>query len=69
MESRSRLSPPASFSSHKGPVSNTRVVAAEKLAPGRPGCTDYRIALILLGVAVALRPDLAMVLRASGHSM
>ncbi len=46
------------------------VVAAEKLAPrGEWVARATGLALILLGVAVALRPDLAMVLRASGHSM
>jgi predicted metal-binding membrane protein len=47
----------------------TAVVAAEKLLPG--GEWIARIAggaLVLLGVAVALRPDLVMALR-SGHPM
>ncbi len=46
------------------------VVAAEKLsARGEWIARATGLALILLGGAVALRPDLAMVLRASGHSM
>jgi predicted metal-binding membrane protein len=45
-------------------------VAAEKLLPG--GAWTARgvgIALVLLGLAVALRPDLAMALRAGAQSM
>jgi predicted metal-binding membrane protein len=45
-------------------------VAAEKLLPG--GAWIARgagIALVLLGLAVALRPDLALALRAGAHSM
>jgi predicted metal-binding membrane protein len=45
-------------------------VAAEKLLPG--GARMARgigVALVLLGLAVALRPDVATALRAGGHSM
>ena len=45
-------------------------VAAEKLLPG--GIWIARgvgVALVLLGLAVAIRPDLAIALRAGGHSM
>ena len=46
------------------------VVAAEKLLPrGEWIARVTGVVLILLGVAVAWRPDLVMVLRAGGHSM
>ena len=46
------------------------VVAAEKLLPyGECIARVTGVALVLLGVAVAVRPDLAMALRAGGHSM
>jgi predicted metal-binding membrane protein len=46
------------------------VVAAEKLLPyGEWIARLTGVALILLGVAVAVRPHLAMALRASGHAM
>jgi predicted metal-binding membrane protein len=45
-------------------------VAAEKLAPGGPWIArGLGAALVLLGLAVAFRPDLALALRAGGHSM
>jgi predicted metal-binding membrane protein len=46
------------------------VVAAEKLLPyGEWIARLTGVTLILLGVAVAIRPHLAMALRASGHAM
>ena len=46
------------------------VVAAEKLLPrGEWIARTTGIALVLLGLAVAIRPSLAAVLRAGGHSM
>jgi predicted metal-binding membrane protein len=46
------------------------VVAAEKLLPhGEWIARVTGVALVLLGVAVAIRPPLALVLRSSGHSM
>jgi predicted metal-binding membrane protein len=45
-------------------------VAAEKLLPGgRWIARGVGVALVLLGFAVALRPGVAMALRAGGHSM
>jgi predicted metal-binding membrane protein len=45
-------------------------VAAEKLLPGGNWIArGIGVALVLLGLAVAIRPDLAMALRAGGHSM
>jgi predicted metal-binding membrane protein len=45
-------------------------VAAEKLLPGgRWIARGVGVALVLLGLAVAIRPDVAMALRAGGHSM
>ena len=45
-------------------------VAAEKLLPGGSWIArGVGVALVLLGLAVAIRPDLAMALRAGGHSM
>ena len=46
------------------------VVAAEKLVPrGEWIAWVTGVALVLLGLAVAVRPDLAVVLRAGGHAM
>jgi predicted metal-binding membrane protein len=46
------------------------IVAAEKLLPHPEWITRVTgLALMLLGVAVALRPDLALVLRGGGHAM
>ena len=46
------------------------VVAAEKLLPrGEWIARTTGLALVLLGIAVALRPTLAVALRAGGHSM
>src|SRR5712691_8596556 len=46
------------------------VVAAEKLLPrGEWIARTTGVALVLLGVAVAVRPSLAVMLRAGGHSM
>jgi predicted metal-binding membrane protein len=46
------------------------VVAAEKLLPrGEWIARTTGVALVLLGVAVAVRPSLAVALRAGGHSM
>ena len=46
------------------------VVAAEKLLPrGEWIARTIGVALVLLGVAVAVRPGLALVLRVGGHSM
>jgi len=46
------------------------VVAAEKLLPrGEWVARVIGVALVLLGVAVAVRPGLAVALRAGGHSM
>ena len=46
------------------------VVAAEKLLPrGEWVARVTGVALVLLGVAVAVRPGLAVTLRAGGHSM
>jgi predicted metal-binding membrane protein len=46
------------------------VVAAEKLLPGGEWIARTTgVALILLGLAVAIRPGLAVVLRAGGQSM
>ena len=46
------------------------VVAAEKLLPrGEWVARTTGVALVLLGVAVAVRPSLAVALRAGGHSM
>jgi predicted metal-binding membrane protein len=46
------------------------VVAAEKLLPrGEWIARTTGVALVILGVAVAVRPSLAVVLRAGGHSM
>jgi len=46
------------------------VVAVEKLLPyGRWIARLSGVALVLLGLAVAVRPELAVVLRAGGHSM
>jgi predicted metal-binding membrane protein len=46
------------------------VVAAEKLLPrGEWIARTTGIALVLLGIAVAIRPSLAGALRAAGHSM
>ena len=46
------------------------VVAAEKLLPrGEWIARTTGVALVLLGVAVAIRPSLAAALRAGGHSM
>jgi len=46
------------------------VVAAEKLLPrGEWIARTTGVALVLLGVAVAVRPSLAAALRAGGHSM
>ena len=46
------------------------VVAAEKLLPrGEWIARTTGVALLLLGIAVAVRPSLAAVLRAGGHSM
>ncbi len=46
------------------------VVAAEKLLPrGEWIARTTGIALVLLGIAVAVRPGLAMALRAGSHSM
>ena len=48
----------------------TAVVAAEKLLPrGEWIARVTGVALVLLGVAVAVRPGLAVALRAGGHSM
>jgi predicted metal-binding membrane protein len=45
-------------------------VAAEKLLPGgRWIARGVGVALMLLGLAVAIKPDVAMALRAGGHSM
>jgi predicted metal-binding membrane protein len=45
-------------------------VAAEKLLPGgRWIAMGVGVALVLLGVFVAIRPDVAAMLRAGGHSM
>jgi predicted metal-binding membrane protein len=45
-------------------------VAAEKLLPGGSWIArGIGVALLLLGLAVAIRPDVAMTLRAGGHSM
>jgi len=45
-------------------------VAAEKLLPGGSWIArGVGVALVLLGLAIAIRPDVAMALRASGHSM
>jgi predicted metal-binding membrane protein len=45
-------------------------VAAEKLLPGgRWIARGVGVALVLLGFAVAIRPDVATALRAGGHSM
>jgi predicted metal-binding membrane protein len=45
-------------------------VAAEKLLPGGTWIArGVGVALVLLGLAVAIRPDVAMALRAGGHSM
>jgi predicted metal-binding membrane protein len=45
-------------------------VAAEKLLPGGSWIArGVGVALVLLGLAVAIRPDLALTLRAGGHSM
>jgi predicted metal-binding membrane protein len=45
-------------------------VAAEKLLPGGSWIArGVGVALVLLGVAVAIRPDIAAALRAGGHSM
>lgn len=45
-------------------------VAAEKLLPGGGWIArGVGVALVLLGLAVAIRPDVAMALRAGGHSM
>ena len=45
-------------------------VAAEKLLPGGTWIArGVGVALVLLGLAVAIRPDVAVALRASGHSM
>jgi predicted metal-binding membrane protein len=45
-------------------------VAAEKVLPGGPWIArGVGVALVLLGLAVAIRPDLALALRAGGHSM
>jgi predicted metal-binding membrane protein len=45
------------------------VVAAEKLLPrGEWIARTAGIALVLLGIAVAVRPGLAVALRAAGHS-
>jgi predicted metal-binding membrane protein len=46
------------------------IVAAEKLVPrGEWVARLTGVALVLLGLAVAVRPDLAIALRAGGHSM
>lgn len=46
------------------------VVTAEKLLPyGEPIAWVTGVALVLLGLAVAVRPQLAMMLWAGGHSM
>ena len=46
------------------------VVAAEKLLPrGEWIARTTGVALVLLGVAVAVRPSLAVALRAGGYSM
>ncbi len=46
------------------------VVAAEKLLPrGEWIARLTGVALVFLGVAVAVRPDLAAALRACGHPM
>lgn len=46
------------------------LVAAEKLAPrGEALARLTGVALVLLGLAVLARPDLAVVLRAGGHAM
>jgi len=45
-------------------------VVAEKLLPGGSWIArGVGVALVLLGLAVAIRPDVAMALRAGGHSM
>jgi predicted metal-binding membrane protein len=45
-------------------------VAAEKLLPGgRWIARGVGVALVLLGAFVAIRPEAAAMLRASGHSM
>ena len=46
------------------------IVAAEKLVPGGEWVARLTgVALMLLGVAVAVRPDFAVALRAGGGSM
>jgi predicted metal-binding membrane protein len=46
------------------------VVAAEKLLPaGERIAVVTGIVLVLLGLAVAVRPELAVALRGAGHSM